>query len=148
MVIKGKWSFWSVLVRQARRHTRAVGAAVRRAVDGKVSGAVKDDKGPATLRRAPPYLLVRCLHMAFECLAYPRLVSLWSVDRMISMNILGLVLELDWTGDWASQAAGQQHTGPLCARCEAHRPRKVAACEFGSCTARDAAMTSKGDNRL
>ena len=36
---------------------RAVGAAVRRAVDDEAPGAVEEETGPAAVRRVPPGLL-------------------------------------------------------------------------------------------
>jgi len=42
----------AVVIVLVRRHRRAVGAAVRRAVDDEVPGAVKE-MGPAALRRVP-----------------------------------------------------------------------------------------------
>jgi len=47
----------AVLVVLVRRHRRAVGAAVRRAVDDEVPGAVEEGAGPAAVRRVPPGLL-------------------------------------------------------------------------------------------
>ena len=47
----------AVLVVLVRRHRRAVGAAVRRAVDDEVPGAIKEETGPAAVRRVPPGLL-------------------------------------------------------------------------------------------
>jgi len=44
----------AVLVVLVRRHRRAVGAAVRRAVDGEGPGAVEEETGPAAV---PPGLL-------------------------------------------------------------------------------------------
>ena len=40
-----------------RRNRRAVGAAVRRAVDDKAPGAVEEEAGLAAVRRVPPGLL-------------------------------------------------------------------------------------------
>ena len=45
------------LIALVRRHCRAVGAAVRRAVDDEVPGAVEEEAGPAAVRRVPPGLL-------------------------------------------------------------------------------------------
>jgi len=47
----------AVLVVLVRRHRRAVGAAVRRAVDDEVPGAVEEETGPAAVRRVHPGLL-------------------------------------------------------------------------------------------
>ena len=47
----------AVLIVRVRRHRRAVCAAVRRAVDDEVPGAVEEEKGPAAVRRVPPGLL-------------------------------------------------------------------------------------------
>jgi len=47
----------AVLIVLVRRHRRAVGAAVRRAVDGEVPGAVEEKAGPAAVRRVPSGLL-------------------------------------------------------------------------------------------
>ena len=41
----------AVLIALVHRHRRAVGAAVRRAVDDEVPGAVEEEKGPAAVRR-------------------------------------------------------------------------------------------------
>ena len=41
----------AVLIVLVRRHRRAVGAAVRRAVDDEVPGAVEEETGPAAVRR-------------------------------------------------------------------------------------------------
>ena len=46
----------AVLIVLVRRHRRAVGAAVRRAVDDEVPGAVEEETGPAAVRRVPPAL--------------------------------------------------------------------------------------------
>ena len=43
----------AVLVVLVRRHRRAVRAAVRRAVDDEVPGAVEEETGPAAVRRVP-----------------------------------------------------------------------------------------------
>ena len=43
----------TVLVVLVRRHC-AVGVALRRAVDDEVPGAVKEETGPAAVRRVPP----------------------------------------------------------------------------------------------
>ena len=43
----------AVLIALVRRHRRAVGAAVRRAVDDDVPGAVEEETGPAAVRRVP-----------------------------------------------------------------------------------------------
>jgi len=51
----------AVLIVLVRRHRRAVGAAVRRAVDGEVPGAVEEEVGPAAVRRVPQAFWVRCL---------------------------------------------------------------------------------------
>ena len=45
----------AVLIVLVRRHRRVVGAAVRRAVDDEVPGAVEEE--PAAVRRVPPGLL-------------------------------------------------------------------------------------------
>ena len=47
----------AVLVILVRRHRCAVGAAVRQAVDDEVPGAIKEETGPAAVRRVPPGLL-------------------------------------------------------------------------------------------
>ena len=47
----------AVLIVLVRRHRRAVGAAVRRAVDGQVPGAVEEETGAAAVRRVPQGLL-------------------------------------------------------------------------------------------
>ena len=47
----------AVLIALVRRHRRAVGAAVRRAVDDEVPGAVEEEAGPAAVLRVPPGLL-------------------------------------------------------------------------------------------
>ena len=47
----------AVLVVFVRRNCCAVGAAVRRAVDGEVLGAVEAEAGPAAVRRVPSGLL-------------------------------------------------------------------------------------------
>jgi hypothetical protein len=47
----------AVLVVLVHRHRFAVRAAVRRAVDDKVPGAVEEETGPATVRRVLPALL-------------------------------------------------------------------------------------------
>ena len=46
-----------VLVVLVRRHRRAVGAAVRWAMDDEVPGAVEKETGPAAVRRVPQGLL-------------------------------------------------------------------------------------------
>ena len=46
----------SVLVVLVRRHRRAVRAAVRRAVDDEVPGAIEEETGPAAVRRVSPGL--------------------------------------------------------------------------------------------
>jgi len=51
---KRKEAFLVILV---RRHRRAVGAAVRRAVDDEVPGAVEEETGPSAVRHVPPGLL-------------------------------------------------------------------------------------------
>jgi len=47
----------AVLIVLVHRHRRAVGAAVRRAVDDEVPGAVEEEAGPAAVRRVPPGFL-------------------------------------------------------------------------------------------
>ena len=47
----------AVLIVLVRWHRRAVGAAMRRAVDDEVPGAVEEEAGPAAVRRVPPGLL-------------------------------------------------------------------------------------------
>jgi len=47
----------AVLIVLVRRHRRAVGAVVRRAVDDEVPGAVEEEAGPAAVRRVLPGLL-------------------------------------------------------------------------------------------
>ena len=47
----------AVLIVLVRRHRRAVSAAVRRAVDDEVPGAVEEEAGPAAVRRVYPGLL-------------------------------------------------------------------------------------------
>ena len=47
----------AVLIVLVRRHRRAVGAAVRQAVDDEVPGAVEEEAGPAAVQRVPPSLL-------------------------------------------------------------------------------------------
>ena len=54
-----------------RRHRRAVGAAVRRAVDDGVSGAAEEETGPAAMRRVPPGLLDALPVHAFGALGHP-----------------------------------------------------------------------------
>ena len=44
----------AVLIDLVRRHRRAAGAAVRRAVDDEVPGAIEEETGPAAVRRVPP----------------------------------------------------------------------------------------------
>ena len=53
------------------RHRRAVGAAVRRAVDDEVPGAVEEEAGLAAVRRVPPGLLnaLPCTCHYLVCLA-------------------------------------------------------------------------------
>ena len=52
------------------RHCCAVGAAVRRAVDGEVPGAVEEETGPAAVRRVPrAFWVLRCLYMPLVRLA-------------------------------------------------------------------------------
>jgi hypothetical protein len=46
-----------VLVVLVHRHSRAVGAAVRRAVDDEVPGTVEEETSPATVHRVPPGLI-------------------------------------------------------------------------------------------
>ena len=46
----------AVRIALVRRHRRAVGAAVRRAVDDEVPGAVEEEAGPAAVRRVLPGL--------------------------------------------------------------------------------------------
>ena len=53
-VVKGEVAVLIVLV---RRHRRAVGAAVRRAVDDEAPGAIEEETGPAAVHRVPPDLL-------------------------------------------------------------------------------------------
>jgi len=48
-----------VLIVFVRRHRSAVGAAVRRAVDDEVPGAVEEEAGPAAVRRVPPGVIWR-----------------------------------------------------------------------------------------
>ena len=52
-----------VAVLLVRRHRRAVGVAVRRAVDDEVPGAVEEEAGPAAVRRVPQAFWMRCLYM-------------------------------------------------------------------------------------
>jgi len=47
----------AVLVVLVRRHRHAVRAAVRRAVDDEVPGAIEEETGPAAVRRVPPGLM-------------------------------------------------------------------------------------------
>ena len=47
----------AVLIVLVRRHRRAVGAAVRRAVNDEVPGAAEEEAGPTAVRRVPPGLL-------------------------------------------------------------------------------------------
>ena len=47
-----------------RRHRRAVGAAVRRAVGDEAPGAVEEEAGPAALRRVPPGLYMPLVRLA------------------------------------------------------------------------------------
>ena len=47
----------AVLIVLVIRHRRAVGAAVRRAVDDEIPSAVAEEAGPAAVRRVPPGLL-------------------------------------------------------------------------------------------
>ena len=59
----------AVLFVLVRRHCRAVGAAVRRAVGDEVSGAVEEETGPAAVRRVPQAFWMRCLYMPLVRLA-------------------------------------------------------------------------------
>ena len=59
----------AVLVVVVRRHCCAVGAAVRRAVDDEVPGAVEEETGPAAVRRVPQVFWMRCLYMPVVRLA-------------------------------------------------------------------------------
>ena len=54
----------AVLVVLVRRHRRAVGAAVRRAVDDAAPGAVEEEAGPAAVRRIQAFWTL-CLYMPF-----------------------------------------------------------------------------------
>ena len=47
----------AVLIALVLRHRRAVGAAVRRAVNDEVPGAIEEEVGPAAVRCVPPGLL-------------------------------------------------------------------------------------------
>jgi len=47
----------AVLFVLVRRHRSTVRAAVRRAVDDEVPGAIEEETGPAAVRRVPPGLL-------------------------------------------------------------------------------------------
>ena len=47
----------AVLVVLVRRYCHAAGAAVRRAVDDEISSAIKEETGPAAVRRVSPGLL-------------------------------------------------------------------------------------------
>ena len=59
----------AVVVVLVRRHRRAVGTAVRRAVDNEVPGAVEENAGPGTVRRVPQAYRMRCLYMPLVRLA-------------------------------------------------------------------------------
>jgi len=52
----------AVLVVLVRRHRHAVRAAVRRAVDDEISSAIKEETGPAAVRRVSPGLLAARPH--------------------------------------------------------------------------------------
>ena len=47
----------AALIALVRRHRLTAGAAVRRAVDDEVPGAVEEEAGPAAVRRVPSGLL-------------------------------------------------------------------------------------------
>jgi len=51
----------AVPIALVRRHRRAVGAAVRRAVDDEAPGAVEEEAGPAAVRLVPPNLFSKSL---------------------------------------------------------------------------------------
>ena len=57
------------LIVLVRRHRRAVGAAVRRAVDDEVPGVVEEEVGSAAVRRVPQAFSMRCLYMPLVRLA-------------------------------------------------------------------------------
>ena len=62
----------AVLVVLVRRHRRAVRAAVRRAVDDEVPGAVEEKAGPAAVRRVPPGFLSMPLRRKSKAPHHPR----------------------------------------------------------------------------
>ena len=66
-----------VAVLLVRRHRRAVGVAVRRAVDDEVPGAVEEEAGPAAVRRVPQAFWMRCLYMPLVRLASSLLYETW-----------------------------------------------------------------------
>jgi len=53
----------AVLVVLVRRHRHAVRAAVRRVVDDEAPGAIKEETGPAAVRRVSPGLLDALIHL-------------------------------------------------------------------------------------
>ena len=59
----------AVLIVLVRRHRRAVGTAVRRAVGDEVPGAVEEEAGPAAVRRVPQAFWMRCLYTPLVRLA-------------------------------------------------------------------------------
>ena len=61
----------AVLIVLVRRHRRAVGAAVRRAVGGEVPGAVEEETGPAAMRHVPQAFWMCCLYMPLVRLESP-----------------------------------------------------------------------------
>ena len=60
----------AVLIVLVRRHRRAVGAAVRRAVDDEGPGAVEEGAQPRCAV-CPQAFRVRCLYMPLVCLESP-----------------------------------------------------------------------------
>ena len=82
----------AVLVALVRRHRRAVGAAVRRAVDDEVPGAVEEETGRAAVRRVPPGLLDALPVHALGALGIAivvRDVGLFSIPMYLSHGCCG-----------------------------------------------------------
>ena len=83
----------AVLVVLARRHRHAVRAAVRRAVDDENSSAIKEETGPAAVRRVSPCLLnARPVH----ALGAPGIIVVANFLIAIMIAIIWLH-GLDWT---------------------------------------------------
>ena len=59
----------AVLIVLVRQHRCAVGAAVRRAVNDEVPGAVEEETGLAAVRRVPQAFWMRCLYTPLVRLA-------------------------------------------------------------------------------